>query len=74
MSLAFATQKKKKKSLTVHKLDTMDIGIRKVLILERLQAKPDETRSKGKSNVWRTLGLKAMDEEKSSWETPKDNS
>lgn len=52
----------------------MDIGIIKVLILERLQAKPDETRRKGKSNVWRTLGLKAMDEEKSSWETPKDNS
>ena len=73
MSLAFPTLKKKK-NLTVHKLDTMDIGIIKVLILERLQAKPDETRRKGKYNVWRTLGLKAMDEEKSSWETPKDNS
>lgn len=36
----------------------MDISIRKILIPERLQAKLDETRRKGESNVWRTLGLR----------------
>lgn len=57
MSLAFPTLKKKK-CLTEHKLETMDISIRKILIPERLQAKLDETRRKGESNVWRTLGLR----------------